>query len=117
MSAAAAAAAIGDDNNNNNNDQENNKKYYTSFLTFTWGIIADIDIESERLHWMGVTRYDVWAVLCVLKYRSYRATFRYTTTATKDDDDPSTWTTIEDDFVYFMASQVSHVSVCYLRRR
>ena len=85
---------------------DNNKKY-TSFLTFTWAIIADIDIESERIHWMGATRFDVWAVWAVLRYRSYRATFRYSTT---NDVDPSKWTSIEDDFVYFMASQVTHVS-------
>jgi Diacylglycerol kinase catalytic domain len=37
---------------------------YTSFLTFTWAMIADIDIDSECLRFLGESRYDVWYVFC-----------------------------------------------------
>ena len=28
-----------------------------SFLSAGWGFISDVDIESEKLRWMGDTRY------------------------------------------------------------
>jgi Diacylglycerol kinase catalytic domain len=37
---------------------------YTSFLTFTWAMIADLDIDSECLRFLGESRYDVWYVFC-----------------------------------------------------
>jgi hypothetical protein len=36
-------------------------KSYTSFLTFSWAIIADVDIESECIRFMGSLRMDLWA--------------------------------------------------------
>lgn len=88
-------------------------KQYTSFLTFSWGIIAEIDIESERIHWMGSSRFDVWAVVRVLLLRKYRAKLSYTTNTTDavaavSEPVPASWTTLEDDLVLFWASQVSH---------
>ena len=32
---------------------------YLSFLTFSWGIVADIDIESEAVRFLGSLRMDV----------------------------------------------------------
>lgn len=100
-------------------------KTYTSFLTYTWGMIADVDIESEKIHWMGESRFDVWAVLRILMLRQYPARFSYTTTTISvtepdatttipavTDPVPSTWTTIEDNMVIFWASQVTHVRGC-----
>lgn len=127
-----AAASTADDNSSNNGNNGNNsnttsKKKYISFLTFTYGLLADIDIESERMHWLGSTRFDVWGAFSVLRRRYYRATFRYTTSTTTsdnnaDDGNVSTWTTIEDDFVGLVASQVTHVSgfameICLLETR
>jgi Diacylglycerol kinase catalytic domain len=97
---------------------ESRIKEYISFLTFSYGIIAEIDIESELIHWMGVNRFDVWAVVRVLFLRRYPATLSYTTepiasgTALPSmaDSIPSTWITIKDDIVLFWASHVSHVS-------
>jgi sphingosine kinase len=89
---------------------------YTSFLTFTWGIIAEVDIESEKIHWLGFRRFDVWAVVRVLFLRKYRVKFSYTadpayTNNAPSIQDPVSWTTIEDDIILFWASQVSHASV------
>ena len=93
-------------------------KKYTSFLTFTYGLIAEVDIESERIHWMGHARFDVWAVVRVLFLRKYPVKLSYTTEATSSTDVPSisdpvpsSWTTIEDKITLFWASQVSHVSL------
>lgn len=95
---------------------------YVSLLTFTWAIVADIDIDSELIHFMGEIRFDLWAVLRILWLRRYRARFSYLEphrSSSKDGDSmpplseppPSDWKTIETDFILFWASQVSHASM------
>ena len=48
-----------------------------SFLAVAWCIISDVDLESEKVRWMGDTRFTLWAVLRVLKLRRYQAVFSY----------------------------------------
>ena len=44
-----------------------------SFLSVGWGLMADIDIESERLRMIGEARFTVWAVARVMrKYNSIK---------------------------------------------
>lgn len=31
-----------------------------SFLSVAWSTIADIDLNSERLRWLGPIRFDLW---------------------------------------------------------
>jgi diacylglycerol kinase family enzyme len=93
-------------------------KQYTSFLTFTYGFIAEVDIESERIHWMGHVRFDVWAVVRLLFLRTYPIKLSYTTDIPSTNTSvpsvsepvPATWVTTEDKIILFWASQVSHVS-------
>jgi hypothetical protein len=93
---------------------------YTSFLTFSWGIIADVDIESERIHFLGESRFDLWAVVRVLFLRRYRARLSYLSSATPianlpalSEPVPADWHVIEDDFFLFWASQVTHAAVSF----
>lgn len=44
---------------------------YYSFLSIGWGLIADIDIESERLRILGGGRFTVWALVRALSLRRY----------------------------------------------
>jgi sphingosine kinase len=90
---------------------------YTSFLTFSWAFVADVDIESEKIHFLGEARFDVWAVLRILFLRTYRARFSYLpascspgTMPPLSDPVPSDWVSMEENFVLFWASQVSHGS-------
>jgi sphingosine kinase len=89
----------------------------------TWAMIADIDIESEKIRFLGNLRMDVWGAWRVLNLRSYKAKFSYLPVDEDSEkkmtqyqcpelgaDVPSNWITIEDDFILFMASQVSHSS-------
>jgi len=88
----------------------------------SWAIIADIDIESECIRFLGALRNDIWGVWRVINLRSYRARFSYlpidtenTTNQNKElpdilGDVPTNWITIEDDFILFWASQVTHAS-------
>lgn len=111
------------------------KKTYTSFLTFSWAFIADLDIESEVIRFLGVLRNDIWAVWGILKLRTYRAKFSYLPPSKQEgtrtdlssltsprrmeasmmppvdqDTVPSDWITIEDDFILFWASHVTHAA-------
>ncbi|KAK4306089.1 hypothetical protein Pmani_022066 [Petrolisthes manimaculis] len=48
-------------------------KRLLSFLSVGFGIISDIDIESERLRIIGESRFAVWAVARVANLRRYHA--------------------------------------------
>ena len=56
-------------------DTNEGKKYFT--LLFNWGMIADIDIESEKYRRLGETRFIIGAISCILKKRSYRGKVSY----------------------------------------
>eukprot|EP00980_Cylindrotheca_fusiformis_P010706 scaffold2400_cov187-Cylindrotheca_fusiformis.AAC.11 len=103
-------------------EYETTSATYLSFLTFTWSMIADIDIGSEVIRFIGSLRFDLWGALCVVTLKKYRARFSYLppsanrTNSSKcpplSDPIPSDggWVTCEDDFVLFWASQVSHAA-------
>jgi sphingosine kinase len=99
-------------------------KSYISFLTYSWAIIANIDIESEVIHFMGESRFDIWAVWRCIFLRRYRARFSYLPASkvqdkTKPIDSmpalteavPADWVTVEDNFLLFWASHVSHAAM------
>jgi len=108
-------------------------KNHTSFLTFSWAFISDIDIDSECIRFLGSTRYEIWAVWRILNLRLYRAKFSYLPPVSSDDksngngncdnaissilppledtlNNHHRWVTEEDDFILFWVSQVSHSS-------
>ena len=97
-------------------------KSYTGFLTFSWAFIADVDLDSECIRWMGVARNDVWAAYRILLNRSYKARFSYLLPSAETQagravtlpplTDPlqAQWKTLEGDFILFWASQVTHAA-------
>ncbi|KAH8394073.1 hypothetical protein KR215_002486 [Drosophila sulfurigaster] len=48
-----------------------------SFLSIGWGLIADIDIESERLRSIGAQRFTLWAIKRLITLRTYRGKLFY----------------------------------------
>lgn len=48
-----------------------------SFLSVNWGIIADIDIESERLRAIGAQRFFIWSVARLIGLRKYKGIVYY----------------------------------------
>ncbi|KAF5180165.1 Sphingosine kinase, partial [Thalictrum thalictroides] len=44
---------------------------FFSVLMLAWGLIADIDIESEKYRWMGSSRLDFYGLVRVLHLRKY----------------------------------------------
>lgn len=63
-----------------------------SFLTVGWGIMADIDIESERLRAIGEIRFTLWAFWRVFNLRTYQGRISYlpATVPPKNGVPPST---------------------------
>ncbi|CAO2178000.1 unnamed protein product [Urochloa humidicola] len=47
------------------------EKKFFSVLLMTWGLVADIDIESEKYRWMGSARFDFYAVVRIMNLRKY----------------------------------------------
>lgn len=48
-----------------------------SFLSVGWGLISDIDIESERLRAIGGQRFTLWSVHRLISLRTYRGKVSY----------------------------------------
>lgn len=46
-------------------------KVHWAFLSIALGLVADIDIESEKWRWMGETRFTVAAIPRILRLRKY----------------------------------------------
>lgn len=45
--------------------------------SITWGIVADIDIDSEAIRFIGEPRFRIYAVMKIMKSRKYRAKLSY----------------------------------------
>lgn len=48
-----------------------------SFLSIGWGLISDIDIESERLRPLGYQRFTIWTLHRLINLRTYRGRISY----------------------------------------
>lgn len=48
-----------------------------SFLSVGWGLLADVDIESERLRMLGGQRFTIWSVHRLISLRTYKGRISY----------------------------------------
>ncbi|KAL0490387.1 hypothetical protein AKO1_003211, partial [Acrasis kona] len=55
---------------------QKDKRAY-SFLSITWAVIADVDLGTENLRWMGGARNLVGAVRSIMKQKYYRGKIQY----------------------------------------
>ena len=53
-----------------------NKVYY-SFLSFGWGLLSDVDIESEGLRCLGESRFAIWSIYRSFTLKKYSGTLSY----------------------------------------
>ncbi|XP_037727470.1 sphingosine kinase 1 [Drosophila subpulchrella] len=58
-----------------------------SFLSVGWGLIADIDIESERLRSIGAQRFTLWAIKRLITLRTYKGRVSYLLPKNKKDQE------------------------------
>lgn len=56
------------------------------FLSMTWGLVADIDIESERMRWAGSTRFDLYGTVRLMNLRYYGGRLHYLPAGDNIDD-------------------------------
>ena len=49
----------------------------SSFLMLAWGMVADVDFESEKYRWMGGARFTVTALQRIASLRVYEGKFSY----------------------------------------
>jgi sphingosine kinase len=76
-----------------------------SFLSFAWGIISDVDLESETLRSFGALRNTIYGLLRVAFLRRYTARLTYLDATT------DSWQTLEaSDWIGLWACNVSHMS-------
>jgi len=48
---------------------------HLSFLSLSFGLIADVDLESEVIRWAGSLRMDLFSLYAIFRWRTYRARF------------------------------------------
>ncbi|NWZ60940.1 SPHK1 kinase, partial [Haliaeetus albicilla] len=109
-----------------------------SFLSVAWGLVADVDIESERLRRLGPARFALGTAARLLALHTYRGRLSYLPavprSATADAADtsppspssppggpvddllvplgqpvPPSWVTLEGDFILVLAIYQSHL--------
>lgn len=92
---------------------------HVAFLSFSWGLVADIDLESEVVRWAGAYRMDLWAIFCILRKKRYmgRLSFLPTTGTGEgaalpplDGAVPPEWRVLEGHFYMVLISHTSHIA-------
>ncbi|XP_031787619.1 sphingosine kinase 2 isoform X2 [Nasonia vitripennis] len=56
---------------------ETRKQILYSFLSVGWGLLADVDIESERLRAIGAQRFTLWSLARLIGLRTYKGSVSY----------------------------------------
>ena len=88
--------------------RQNKQKYY-SFLSLAWGLISDVDIESEKFKFLGSLRFDLYALFLICLLRTYRGRFSFIphpdckSFQHQAIEQQGQWQVIEDDFIFLWA--------------
>ncbi|KAL6198077.1 hypothetical protein ACLB2K_027869 [Fragaria x ananassa] len=53
------------------------KTKFFSVLMLAWGLVADVDIESEKYRWMGSARLDIYAIQRIVHLRQYNGSISF----------------------------------------
>nr|CAH8876399.1 unnamed protein product [Trichobilharzia regenti] len=56
---------------------DNKNSRHFGVLSIEWGIFSDLDYKSEKLRWMGETRFTVYGYYCIMRKQLYRAKLSY----------------------------------------
>ncbi|KAJ1897149.1 hypothetical protein LPJ66_003557 [Kickxella alabastrina] len=57
------------------------------FLSMTWGLLADIDIESETMRWAGSARLDLYGTVRLMNLRYYGGRLHYLPAVDSEDNE------------------------------
>ncbi|TRY77141.1 hypothetical protein TCAL_04036 [Tigriopus californicus] len=102
--------------------QQENLEDRIGFLSLTYGIIADIDIESEGLRSLGALRFTVWAMHRISSRKNYQVKISYLKAKGHqanqydlpplEEDLPDSWDHEQDEF-----TAVNIVNMPYIGER
>ena len=94
---------------------------YHAFLLLGWGLIADVDLQSEGLRWMGEARLYAAAIYFAARRRRYRGKLSFYTgpgaapalppLGTPLDTSGVGWTVLDGSFLLVWVLQTSHCSM------
>jgi len=89
-----------------------NKVY--SFLSFVYGLMARVDIESERFRYLGNSRFYLYGVYAIAKLKTDRARITYSETTNKlpeleEELKGEEWKQLEDSFAYFAIQNIPYL--------
>eukprot|EP01065_Artemidia_motanka_P050044 TRINITY_DN8474_c0_g1_i1.p1 TRINITY_DN8474_c0_g1~~TRINITY_DN8474_c0_g1_i1.p1 ORF type:complete len:428 (+),score=127.55 TRINITY_DN8474_c0_g1_i1:59-1342(+) len=77
---------------------------YTGLLCLTYAAIADIDIGSEWLRFLGGVRFNIYAVWLLLSRPKYRLSMQWRAQGVSGEESS------KDDLFFFLLSNTSHIS-------
>ena len=80
----------------------NNNNKFKSFLFISYGMFSNIDVGTDYMRCLGTIRFTIGAIMELLLKKTFYAKIEYY----KFDR----WITVEGNFIYFMASNLSHTS-------
>lgn len=81
-----------------------------SFLSVGWGLLADIDIESEVLRAFGESRFSIWSLYRLAKLSSYNAKLSYIPVDNCNEDQSNSLPVVIDgDFTCVYSSYQSYI--------
>ncbi|KAF7492627.1 Sphingosine kinase 1 [Sarcoptes scabiei] len=92
-------------------------RIYFSFLCFGWGLLSDIDIESESLRFLGESRFSIWALYRSIASKRYRGRLSYLPFDSQSNEIPSlsemtpeNWITVDGEFCLVYASYQKYLN-------
>lgn len=56
---------------------QQNGRRFSAFLSLAWGLISDVDIESDKIRFLGPIRTDLYALIRILSLRAYKGRFSF----------------------------------------
>jgi diacylglycerol kinase family enzyme len=62
------------------------EKVYWSFLSLSWAIIANVDLDGDSMRWMGSVRVPLNAIKCVLENKGFKAKLSYIVDPKPEED-------------------------------
>nr|XP_033816696.1 sphingosine kinase 1 [Geotrypetes seraphini] len=90
-------------------------KHLFSFLSFAWGFISDVDIESEKYRMMGQARFTLGTLIRLSSLRTYKGRLSYLpAAATSDESSSFTSSQISQNIQYNFcnSNNLQHLQSC-----
>jgi len=85
-------------------------KQMLSFLFVSLGMFSNLDLRTEWMRLLGEFRFTVGAIWELIWKETFTAKLRYKVLNNDENDENVVYKTVEGEFLYFVASNLSHAS-------